>query len=92
MRSHFLHNIFTTSAVLFCTFNKFLNGLNDKKIKFIRLLKLEVEGVSRFYGINLYDVFFMVCWRLYGALLEQYIQEIINHCDKLCDYENLLSQ
>jgi len=36
-------------------------------------------------------VFSMVCWRLYGVLLEQYIQEI-NHCDKLHDYENLLSQ
>jgi hypothetical protein len=37
-------------------------------------------------------VFSMVCWRLYGVLLEQYIQEIINHCDKLHDYEKLLSQ
>jgi len=51
MRFHFLNNTVTTSAVLFCTFNKFLNGLKDGKIKCIRLLKLEVEGVSEFYGI-----------------------------------------
>jgi hypothetical protein len=48
----------------------------------MRLLKLEVEGVSEFYRIvNLYNVFSMVCWRQYGVLLKQHIQEIINHCD-----------
>jgi len=85
MRFHFLHNIVTTSAVLFCTVNKFLNGLKDKKIK---CMIVEIRG--RRCQRVLWDsqlVFSMVCWRLYSVLLEQCIQEIINHCDKLHDYE-----
>jgi hypothetical protein len=54
----------------------------DEKIKCIRVFKLEVEGVSKVYGIvTLYDVFSTVCWRLCGVLLQQYIQEISNRCD-----------
>ena len=82
MRSHFLHNIATTSAVLFCTFNKFVNGWKDKKLKCIRLLKLEAEGVSEVYGtVNLCDVFPVVCWELCDVLLQQYIWEIGSHSD-----------
>lgn len=47
--SHFLHNVAPTSAVFLCTFSKFLTGWEDKKIKCIRLLKLEAAGVSEVY-------------------------------------------
>jgi hypothetical protein len=48
----------------------------------MRLLKLEVEGVSEVYGIvNLYDVFPTVCWEPCGVRLQQYIWEINSHCD-----------
>ena len=73
MRSHFLHNIVTTSALLFCAFSKFLNGWKDKKLKCIGLLRLEVESVSEVYGIaNFNDIFPAVCWKSCG-LLQQYV-------------------
>lgn len=58
MRSHFLHNMTTTSAFLFYTFKICLNVWKDKKIKFIRLLKLEVGDVSEIYGVVKYHVLF----------------------------------
>jgi len=46
-----VHDAVTTFAVLFYTFNKFLNGWEDKKIKYVRLLKLEVAVGSEVYGV-----------------------------------------
>jgi hypothetical protein len=79
MGSHFLHNIVTTFAFLFYTV-KYFNVWKDKKIKFIKLLKLEVGDVSEVCWVVKYHFLFCGTWggvgELCGVFLEQYVREI----------------
>jgi hypothetical protein len=77
--SQLLHFFFIYSKTFF-------NVWKDKKIKFVRLLKLEVGYVSGVCGVGKYHLLFFGTLRRRGGgrcgvCLKQYIWEISNHWD-----------